>query len=511
MAAFLGIDYGTGGAKACIIDKKGTVLSYYFKEYPIITLKPDWSEHDPSLYWEIACKAIRECIKKSKISPKEIKGVAVSSALPSMVMIDRQGDPIENAYNLMDRRAKKEADWVKQNIGQDEFFSITANRLEDHPVGVNLMWEKNNRPDSFKKIYKVFTISSFINFKLTGVASEVHQNACFSGVYNIKEKKYDRGLIERVGLSLDLFPELHYAVDIIGGVGKKAAAETGLLGGTPVAAGQVDFTASCLASGVTEVGDIQANLGTCGNFGIIHKNTDFMPEMINWSFTISEKDTYINCATTTTGGMFLRYIRDNFSQLEVAVESSFGISAYGLLDKQAEKASPGSDGLIVLPYLTGERTPIWDPYAKGVVFGLSLKHKKSHFVRAAMEGVAYAMYDSFKYHIDKKTKINYPLIMHEGGAKSRIWRQIVTDVFNVPTVLTKRGTGAPFGDAVLAGVATGNLKDFSVCKEWATYIDLFEPDVENHKTYMKYFSLYKRLYNDIKKDYRELARLKESL
>jgi len=506
---FLGLDYGTGGAKGCIADTSGNVLGYFFEEYPIITLKPGWSEHDPHLYWEIACRIIQGCIEQSKINSSEIKGIAVSCALPCMVMIDREGSPISNAYNLMDMRAAKEVRWVKDNIGEKEIFKITANRLDGYFSAVNLLWEKKNRPDVYNRIYKIFTISSYINFKLTGKMSEVHQNACFSGVYNIVGKKWDYELIEKMGISKEILPELHFARDIIGTVNSKAATQTGLIEGIPVMAGQADFTASCIASGITEVGDVQSNLGTSGNFGVIHKDTDFMYEMITWGFTVGEEDTYITAAATTTGGMSIRFIRDKFAQLEVAAENAFGLSSYGLLDKQAEQVPPGSDGLIVLPFLTGERTPIWDSNARGLVFGLSLNHSKSNFIRATMEGVAFAMYDSFEYFKKRKIKINFPLVMHEGGAKSNIWRHIITDIFNVDTVLTKSRTGAPFGDAILAAVGTGYLKDFSKCKQWAQYVDKMEPDSKNNAIYMEYFKLFKNVYNSVKENYKELAVLRE--
>lgn len=443
---FLGIDYGTGGAKGCIADLDGTVNGYYFEEYPIITLRPGWSEHNPSLYWEIACRIIKNSIAMAKIKPSEIKGIAVSCALPCMVMIDREGNIINNAYNLMDRRAVKEVEWAKNNIGEREVFNVTANRLDDHPSSVNILWEKNNRFNDYRKIYKVLTISSYINYKLTGVLGEVHQNLAFSGLYNIIKKNFDEELLKKFNIAIGIFPNLYYAREIIGKVSNKAASDTGLVAGIPVSAGQTDFNASCIASGVISEGDIQCNLGTCGNFGVVHKDTNFMYEMITWGFTVGEEDTYITAATTTTGGMSLRFIRDNFSQLEVAAENAFGISSYELLDKQAENTPVGSDGLVVLPYFTGERTPIWNSLARGVVFGLSLNHNKSHLIRATMEGVAFALYDSLIYFKDRNIKINYPLVMHEGGAKSNIWRQIITDVFNVDTVLTKSRIGAPYGD-----------------------------------------------------------------
>ena len=169
MADFLlGIDYGTGGAKACIIDTQGQVLGFAFKEYPFFHDKPGWSEHDPVLYWTIACDLIHDCIGQARIPPAEIRGVAVSSALPSMVMVDANHDPIHRAYNLMDRRATAEVAWLKETIGEERILQLTGNRIEDHPSLVNLLWEKKHRPDAYSRIWKALTIDGFITLKLTG-------------------------------------------------------------------------------------------------------------------------------------------------------------------------------------------------------------------------------------------------------------------------------------------------------------------------------------------------------
>jgi xylulokinase len=158
----LGIDYGTGGAKACIINTQGEVLGFAFEEYPLIHERPGWSEHEPSLYWEIACRLISGTIAQAHINPLEIRGIAVSSALPSMVMVDKDHNPIHRAYNLMDRRATQEVEWLKEHIGEERIFQICGNRMEDHPTIVNLLWEKNHRPESFRRIYKALTIDGFI-------------------------------------------------------------------------------------------------------------------------------------------------------------------------------------------------------------------------------------------------------------------------------------------------------------------------------------------------------------
>ena len=516
MAVYLmGIDYGTGGAKCCLINEQGDVLGFAFEEYPFIYEHAGWSEHDPVGYWQVACRLIKQSITEAKIDSKDIKGIAVSSALPSLVMVDKEHKPIERAYNLMDRRAVKEVEWLKTHVGEDRIFGISGNRLEDHPAITNLLWEKNNRLDSFRRIYKALTIDGFITLKLTGKAMLHYSGAAFYGVaYNLRERRFEEDLLEEIGIDPGIMPELCNCQEIIGEVTSEAARETGLAAGIPVAGGQVDCNASWLGAGAIEVGDFQSNLGSVGNFGIIHKNTDFIFSdvgrlMINFPYTVESENTYVTVPTTTTGGQSIRYIRDTFSQAEVETERLLGVSAYDLLNLQAEKVPVGSDGLIILPFLMGERTPIWDVHSRGVIFGLSLNHTKGHIVRAMMEAVAFAMYDSFRLIKDTGLKINYPMVLNEGGAVSRLWRKIITDVFNVPIVLAKRRTGAPYGDALLAGVATGVFKDFSVAKQWFESVEPMEPDSENHEHYMECFALYKKLYEHVKQDFRDLAVLRE--
>ena len=202
----------------------------------------------------------------------------------------------------------------------------------------------------------------------------------------------------------------------------------------------------------------------------------------------------------------MRYLRDNFSQLEKANEALTGLDAYDMLNLEAEKIRPGSDGLVVLPYLMGERTPIWDVNAKGVIFGLSLRHTKGHLVRAMMESVAYALYHSFEVLSPSVNTINYPLVLNEGGAKSRLWRRIITDVFNLPTVLVGNRAGAPYGDCLLAGVGAGLIKSFDAAKDKVQYVEPMEPDPAAHAVYMEYFDLYKGLYLSLKDQFALLAR-----
>lgn len=506
----LGLDFGTGGAKVSIIDTQGNEVAYAFEEYPILTCQPGWSEHDAANYWAATCRLIRKALKDNEIDSGAIKGVAVSSALPSLVLVDKDSNPVHNAYNLMDKRATRQVEWIRQNIGADKVFEISKNRLEDHPMIVNLLWEKENRPDDFKKVDKALTIDGFINLKLTGEATCHYSGAAFYGVaYDLLNREFNTDMLDKIGLSPGLFPSLYRCEDIIGYVTPNAASSTRLKEGTPVAAGQVDCNAGWMGAGMTEEGDIQMNLGTCGNFGIITRDTNFPDSMINFAYTIDSENTYIIVPTTTTGGQLIRYMRDNFYRAENGLQEVYETNTFDLINREAAKIGPGSDGLVVLPFLMGERTPIWDVYARGTIFGLSLNHTRGHVIKAMMESVAFALYDSFRILRDSGKKINSPIVLNEGGAKSNLWRGIITDVFNLPTVLVKRRTGAPYGDAILAGVATGIFKDFSVAKQWTEYIDKMEPDSANHTIYMQYFGLYKKLYEDNKENFRILAGLRQ--
>jgi xylulokinase len=510
-AALAGLDYGTGGAKAAIISTDGRVLAYAFEEYPILTPRPGWSEHDPARYWDCAGRLLRRAIAESGVAPADIAGIAVSSALPSMVMVDASHQPVGNAYTLMDRRATRQVQRVKDAIGEQRVFDVTANRLDDHPLIVNLMWERDERPELFERVWKALTIDGFVTLRLTGRATGHYSGAAFYGVaYDLTERSFNQEILDAVGIDRNLFPDLFNCTDIVGEVTPEAAEATGLVAGTPVAAGQVDCNAGWSGAGALSDGDIQMNLGTCGNFGIIHATPRFHDSMIAFNYTTDtlSDPVYITVPTTTTGGGLIRYLRDTFYAAEKAAEAAGGPDTYDVINAEAASVPAGSAGLLMLPYLMGERTPIWDVNARGVIFGLSMDHTRAHLARAAMESVAYALYDSFRVICDSGQAVKGPIVLNEGGAKSVLWRRIITDVFNTPTVMVKNRAGAPYGDAILAGVATGVFDDFSVAREWVEVVDPMEPDPAVHAHYQQYFELYRRLYAHVKDDFGQLAALR---
>lgn len=510
----LGIDYGTGGAKAALIDQDGRDLGYAYEEYRIIQDHQLWSEHEANEYWPIACRLIRAVLAQSGTSAGNVAGIAVSSALPSMVMVDKEGHPVNRAYTLMDKRAIEVVRSLNETLGEEKCYGLSAYRVEDHPLLVNALWEKQNRPNDYRRIARIFTIDGYITHKLTGKAVVSMGAAAFYGLaYDIRNHRFDRDMLTELGIDPALLPDVLPSEAIAGEVTKKAAEESGLVTGIPVAAGQVDCNASWIGAGATRPGDIQSNLGTVGNFGIVHQNLDFMfteigKKLMSFPYTVNSTNTYVTVPTTTTGGQTLRYLRDVVGQAEQEAERLTGISVYDTFTALAARVPVGSDGLVVLPYLMGERTPIWDADARSVIFGLSLNHGKGHLVRGYMEGVAYAMYDSFRLVREAGMKVNYPMVLNEGGAVSPLWRRIITDVFNVSTAMVKRRTGAAFGDAVLAGVATGILPSFDITREWVELVDEMEPNSSNNARYMELFDVYKTIYNRTKDQFPILAKLR---
>ncbi|MCL4415201.1 MAG: FGGY-family carbohydrate kinase, partial [Actinobacteria bacterium] len=327
---------------------------------------------------------------------------------------------------------------------------------------------------------------------------------CLVGIaYDIRKKEWNKEILKEIGIDINKLPDLFPCEEIIGYITKEASIKTGLSEGTPVAAGTVDCNAAWTATGAIDDGDSSIVMGTAGIIGIVHKKDSFTKKMITICHTANSKNTYTTLSAQLCGGLY-RYFRDNLAIAEKNAERDTGIGAFELMDLEAVKIEPGSDGLIVIPYFQGERTPIWDPYVRGMLFGLSFNHTRGHLIRAFMEGTGYAF--KHNYNLIKKSgiKINLPFVMSEGGAKSKIWRQIVCDMLEVPAVFMKNTSGAPFGNAVLAGVATGVFKGFEIVKDWIEVIDKTDPIDVNIKVYNKNYKIFSELYERNKDLYIEL-------
>lgn len=507
---FVGIDIGCGGAKACIIDDQGKVIGYGFKEHKITVSNGTWSETDPNEYWGNIYNIIKTIITSNNIDSNQIRGVSVSSAVPAIVMVDHDGNIINKAYNFLDTRAADVINDLKMQIGAQRCFDISAFDIDEQSIITSMLWEKENRPDDYAKIEKVLSPDGYVTFCLTGRMVANYSVATFYGaVFDIIKKEFSLQMCDEIGIDPKLLPDVFPCEEIIGTVTKEAARLTGLAEGTQVIAGTVDAFAGWLAGGATEEGETQINLGTAAVLGVVTCRPKFLKNTFNCIYPVNSRNNYVIFGSTTTGGYVLRHLRNNFSEYEKFIENNSEYDAYDLLNLQAERTNPGADCMISLPHFMGARTPAFNRDARGVVFGWSMNHTKGHLIRSMMEGVAFSAYRQYVGMMENGIVTKGPIVMNEGGAKSRLWRRIFTDVFGQPTVMLKNRTGAPYGNAILAGVSTGYLPDFSVAKKWAEYVDYMEPNVKTHEMYMELFQLYNSIYDHIQDDYATLAILRQ--
>lgn len=504
----VGSDVGTGGTKSVVMDTGGNVLGSHFIEYPLITPRPGWAEHNPEWYWNAVADTIKASIKQSRVNPKNIKGVSISALSPACILVDKNLRPLQNAHIWMDRRATAECQWLKENIGEERVFKLSGNPIDPYYATAKLMWEKNNRPELYRDTYKLQTAADYPAMKLTGKAATDYSNASLIGIaFDIVNRRWDEKLIEEIGLDIEKFPSLHPCDEVIGEVTREAAQRTGLAPGTSVVAGTVDCNAAWVSMGIIDDGDNSLVMGTAGVWGVAHEVPKFTKNMITIIHTAYSRKKYTTLAALVSCGALIRYFRDKLGQVERATERELGVSAYDVMNLEAEKVSPGSDGLIILPYFMGERTPIWDPLARGVLFGLSLAHERGHIIRAMMEAVGYGILHNVELVRKSGVKINSPTFLGEGGAQSRLWRQIISDILNVKCTYVTESKGAPVGNAVNAGVGVGIFKNYHIVKEWLKDVEKIdiEPNQKLHKFYMKLYKIYRGLYPDLAKYYKELA------
>lgn len=502
----LGIDIGTYSSKGVLCTPEGDVVASHVVEHGISLPRPGWVEQDAdAIWWNDTVEICRALITDAHPA-EEIAGVAVSAIGPCMLPVDEQGTPLRPGvlYGI-DTRAHREIDWLNNELGEGPVFELGGMALTSQAVGPKILWLKNNEPEVYAKTHKILTASSYLIHKLTGeYVIDKHTGAHSNPLIDIDKIEYDDRFAEPI-IGLDRMPDLRWSTEIAGAVTDRASEETGLVPGTPVTAGAVDAAAEALSVGVAEPGDLMVMYGTTLFFILVTDRP--VPDERMWSTGYVLPGTYDIAGGMATSGAITRWFRDEFGGVEVAAEEQGGPNAYAAMAQAAEKVPAGSDGLICLPYFSGERTPIQDPDARGVFAGLTLSHTRAHLFRAILEGTAYGV----RHNLETFADMGAPpkrLVSVGGGANNRLWLQIVTDVTGEPQVVPERTVGASYGDAMLAALATGLVPDVeTLLKQWVKVAEILEPDAERHARYNEYYRVYRDLYENAKGQLHALARL----
>lgn len=503
----MGFDIGTQGSKGIIIDFDGNLAAYSYRPHDVIHKKPGWSEHDAlGTWWGDFVSVSRDLLSKSGIAPQSIASIGISGLFPCMLPLDEEGKPLRNAilYGI-DTRTEEEIRILNEQIGRKKIWELSKGELSTQSVGPKILWFKRNEPELFKKTKMFLQASEFVVAQLTGkyVAdrSTAKETAPF---YNFGAGEWDDDMCREVGIVKEQLPEIREAYDIAGTVTPQASALTGLCEGTPVVAGTGDFLAELLSMG----GKSGDTLLTYGSTMIIFHMTDKPVFVDSLTTVIYPVDgLYVVGGGTAASASITKWFRDEFGSDELNIEKQKGINAYEQLSDSASAVPAGSDGLVILPYFAGERSPIWDPRAQGVIAGLTLSHTKAHIYRAILEGTCY----SVRHHLDVMRSAGLDisrLISTGGGIKSGLWTQIMSDVTGSEQLCFSNSMGAPAGDAYLAGIGVGAFKDMSVMREkWIKTPWAVKPDTGNMGIYDRYYEVYRSLYPALKKQMHMLAQI----
>jgi sugar (pentulose or hexulose) kinase len=391
----------------------------------------------------------------------------------------------------MDNRSIEECKIIEQKIGEKKVFSLSGNRIDPFFGGVKYLWFKRNRPKIYKKTWKICQSHSYPIFKLTGnIVADYSTSGLYVPLYDYSKKKWSEKVCSELDLNPELLPKIMPSSGIAGEVSAKASEEVGLRRGTPVIVGGADFATSLLSVGAIEEGDAAIILGTSCNMVIPMSTPQFDKRLICEMHVV--KDMYAVSGSSKAGGV-LNWMKDQILENEASFLKDAGISIYEIMDNKAALLPIGSDGLIMFPYFVGGLAPIWNPHARGIYFGLTPNHGKAHMYRSVLEAAGYAFLHTASIVEEKgiRPKMIYSV---NGGARSRLWRQILSDILNIPIAYVKENVGAPLGDAILAGVGIGAFKDEKIAKEWVKISEVTYPNKENNAKYKKYYNLYRQLY-----------------
>lgn len=507
MAGYLlGMDIGTTNVKAVLFTGAGKAVAQAGAEYPTHFPAAGWAEQDPELWWQAAITVLRGVIAQAKINPGEIAALSISSQAPTMLPVNDRGDPLRPALIWMDRRSEEQCSYLRQEIGEERMLRVTGNRIDPYFMLPKLLWFKKYEPQLFQQTARVLQANGYLNYKLTGRFSLDRAHASLTQVYDVHTGQVAFDLCQELGLPPELFPELYDCAAVIGGVTGEAAASTGLTPGTPVVAGTVDGAAAAMETGVIGPGEAVEMSGTStvvllGSASL--KNNGRLISMYH-----ALKGHYLVIGAASSTGASLKWFRDQFGYMERLAAEELKLDAYDLMNLEASSVSPDAGGIIFLPYMMGERSPIWDTYARGVFAGLTLTTTRGQMIRAIMEGAAFALYHNLQEAAAIGLKIK-ELRCVGGGALSTLWLKIKASVTNLPVVVPETSLGAPFGDALLAGAGIGMYKDIAtLTKDFIRFKQRIEPDSRWHAIYQELYEVYRDLYNHIREDLFKLAHIK---
>jgi xylulokinase len=484
MKHYLGIDIGTFESKGVLVDEAGAIVAQAARPHKMLVPQAGWAEHDPDRdWWGDFCFLSKKLIADSGVDPRDIKSVGTSAIGPCMLPVDAEGNALMNGVLYgVDTRAATEIETLTAELGADRILERCGNALTSQSVGPKILWLKNNRPDIYEKAAKIVTSTTYIVQKLTGRCVIDHYTAAnFSPLYVVDEQRWSDDLNPDI-VSLDKLPEVLWSTDVAGAVTPAASHATGLAAGTPVITGTIDAAAEAFSVGVLDAGDMMVMYGS--TIFIILLTETRVKDARLWYAPWLFSDQHASMSGLATSGTLTHWFRDQMGRdLDPA-------TAFAELAKEAAASRPGANGLVFLPYFSGERTPIHDSHAKGTLFGLNLTHTRGDIYRALIEGIAYGSNHIFETYAEAGAAPR-KLMAVGGGTKNRTWLEATSNISGIPQILSEKSMGASYGDAFLAALGIGAVER-SAITTWNPVESEISPVSDS--AYDRNYRIFKALY-----------------
>ncbi|MFH1739071.1 MAG: xylulokinase [bacterium] len=505
MAFVIGIDVGTSGTKTAVFNEKGECVASATEEYPLLTPHPGWTEQNPEDWWKATVKTLKKCL--GDIKSGEVKGIGLSGQMHGSVFLDKDKNVVRPAILWNDSRTAEECAEINRVVGEKRFFELAGNPPLTGFTAPKAVWLKNKEPQNFEKTATLLLPKDYVRYRLTGeLAAEVSDGAG-TVLFDVRKRTWCPEILDALGIPQSWMPPLYESTDVCGKITQSVAAETGLEAGTPVVGGGADNTCGATGTGVVIEGRVLSSLGTSGVVFAPSKEGRVDPQGRAHTFCHSVPHVWYLMGVVLSAGMSLRWYRDVVAGDERQAAEKQNVDPYDILTQLADKAPIGSEGLIFLPYLTGERTPHKDPHARGGYIGLTIRHGREHLIRSLLEGVTFAMRDSLE--IDRELNVAVDEIRATGGgAKSAFWRQLQADIYGAEICIINSDEGPALGAAIMGGVGAGLWGSIpEACDAIIKVVSRTAPNKERQKQYEDYYQVYKSLYPQIQRSCHILSKL----
>ncbi len=507
MNYLVGIDVGTSATKTVLFDEKGNVVSSVSQEYPLYQPHNGWAQQKPEDWRDAVLKTLKEVVAESGVSGEDVKGIGISGQMHGLVMLDEAGEVIRPSIIWCDQRTGAEVEDMLSIMPRERWIEITANPPLTGWTAAKILWVRKNEPENYKRCRHILLPKDYIRYILTGEFATEVSDASGMQLLDVAGRCWSEEVLEKLDIPGEWLGKMYESCEVTGQLLPDIAKATGLTTDTKVVGGAGDNAAAAVGTGVVKDGTA---FTTIGSSGVVFAHSS--------QITIDPKGRVHTCCCAVPGawhvmgvtqgaGLSLKWFKDNFCQDYVDEAEKAGGDVYDLINRDIEKIPVGSDRLVYLPYLMGERTPHLDPDCRGVFFGLSAIHTKAHLLRAVMEGVSYSLADCNDILKEMGVQVDQ-MMACGGGGKSPIWRQMLSDLYDCQVKTVHQSEGPALGVAILAGVGCGIYESVEkACESLISVNKCSEPTGENVKKYYGYHQLYKRLYGNLKESYKELAAL----